>query len=329
VKHRLAPLDPRTYRNHPVHGEDRAWPESNCYVDLWIETLHGFGLDPVAGMAFTLALDFEGDQWTFFKYPLEDIYALYHIEVKEMNIWRPLLHHVEEQVGLGRVMIVEVDSYFLPDTAGVSYKTEHVKTSIAIQAVDSGAGRLGYFHGKGYYHVEGEDFGALFRLGRHAPPEGAFPLPPYVEMARIGERRVLGPVELTDRALELARFHLARRPATNPVARFRPRFLADLEWLATQELPTFHGYSFGTLRQCGACCELASTFVGWLAAQGVEGLEPAAADLEAVGSTAKTLQFKLARAVNTRKPVDFSPMLDRMETGWAGAMDLLDRRLGS
>jgi hypothetical protein len=60
----------------------------------------------------------------------------------------------------------------------------------------------------------------------------------------------------------------------------------------------------------------------------VAGLDAAATDLETVGNTAKTLQFKLARAVNARKPVDFAPMLDTMETAWASALDLLDRRLG-
>lgn len=324
---RLLPLDPATYRSHPVHGEDRAWPESNCYVDLWVETLHGFGLDPVAAMAFTLGLDFEGDQWTFFKFPLEDLFALYHIDVKEMNIWRPLLLHVEEQLELGRLMIVEVDSYYLPDTAGVSYQIEHTKTSVAIQDVDRAAGRMGYFHGKGYYNVEGEDFQALFRLGGHAPAAGAVILPPYVETARIGDRRILPPAELTGRAVELTRMHLARRPDSNPVTRFRARFQKDVEWLQTQDMAAFHGYSFGTLRQCGACCELAATFVDWLGARGVQGLEPASVNLATVGSTAKTLQFKLARAVNAKRPVDFTPMLDSMETAWAAALDHLETRL--
>ncbi|MEO7091799.1 MAG: DUF1839 family protein, partial [Polyangiales bacterium] len=63
-------FDPSKYVNHAVHREERAWSESNCYADLWLELLHGMQLDPVAALPFTLALDFEGDQWGFFKYPL-------------------------------------------------------------------------------------------------------------------------------------------------------------------------------------------------------------------------------------------------------------------
>ena len=57
----LAPRDPR---------RERAWAETNCYVDLWVELLHALGHDPIAALPFTLAIDFEGDQWTFFKFPL-------------------------------------------------------------------------------------------------------------------------------------------------------------------------------------------------------------------------------------------------------------------
>ena len=37
----LAPAGP--YVPHPLHDSGRDWPETNCYVDLWIELLHGRG----------------------------------------------------------------------------------------------------------------------------------------------------------------------------------------------------------------------------------------------------------------------------------------------
>ena len=91
-------------------------------MDLWIELLHALGHDPVAAAGFTLGTDFEGNQWRFFKYPAEDLRALFGIEVDEFNVWRPVLDHVEEQLGLGRLFTVEVDSWYLPDTAGISYR---------------------------------------------------------------------------------------------------------------------------------------------------------------------------------------------------------------
>ena len=35
---------------HALHQGERVWQETNCYVDLWIELLHGFGLDPRAAL---------------------------------------------------------------------------------------------------------------------------------------------------------------------------------------------------------------------------------------------------------------------------------------
>ena len=55
-------LDPATYRRHSLHGEGRTWAETNCYTDLLVELVHGFGHEPLAMLPFTLAIDFEGDQ---------------------------------------------------------------------------------------------------------------------------------------------------------------------------------------------------------------------------------------------------------------------------
>jgi hypothetical protein len=63
----IAGLDPANYTRHSLHGEQCAWVEKNCYIDLWIELLHALKLEPLAMLPFTAAIDFEGDQWTFFK----------------------------------------------------------------------------------------------------------------------------------------------------------------------------------------------------------------------------------------------------------------------
>lgn len=69
MKH-IVSLDPSTYQRHALHGEDRVWSETNCYVDVLIEQIHALGFDPVASLAFTLAIDFEVDQWTFSNTPM-------------------------------------------------------------------------------------------------------------------------------------------------------------------------------------------------------------------------------------------------------------------
>jgi len=159
----LWPIEPAAYTPHPLHRTELVWPQSNCYVDLWIELLHTFGVEPLAAMPFTFAVDLEGDQWTFFKFPLADLDALYGIQVFELNVWDSLPGHVEQQLSLGRPCLVEVDAFHMPDTAGTSYHAEHVKTSIGIQAIDVDGGRLGYFHNAGYYELDRRDFNGVFR----------------------------------------------------------------------------------------------------------------------------------------------------------------------
>ena len=320
---RLPVLTAAGFTAHPLHATERTWTETNCYVDVWIEVLHALGLDPVAGAAFTLSCDFEGDQWTLFKYPPEDLRAVYGLEVAEMNIWRPVVDHVEEQLALGHLCTVEGDAWFLPDTRGVSYRDAHVKTTIVPLALDRASRSLGYFHNAGYFELEGDDFDGLFRLAGFADPDA---LPPYVESVRLDRVRRDDP-DLVERVVDLTRDHLGRRPVDNPVTRMADRLLADLPWLAGQDLEAFHLYAFGLCRQCGASTELAATFVDWLNAHDAPGTEAAADALRDVAEGAKALQFALARVVRGRT-VDPAPVLQGMAERWAVAMDVLDARYG-
>jgi len=53
----------RGYQSHFSHAGERISPETNCYVDLWIETPHALGLDPVPAFACALSADHDGLQW--------------------------------------------------------------------------------------------------------------------------------------------------------------------------------------------------------------------------------------------------------------------------
>ena len=324
---RVRELDAATYQRHALHSEDRTWPESNCYVDLWIEIMHGIGLDPVPGLAFTLALDFEGDQYTFYKFGLNDLRDLYGIEVQELNIWKTLLEHAVEQTALGRILIPEVDSFWLPDTEGVSYQLTHTKTSIAIMDVDVPGRRLGYFHNKTYHELSGDNFDGVFRL---APGlAGPNVLAPYTEIAKLDGVKPVSADELTARAIGLARRYIALRPRQNPIAMHRDRFPADLEWMRASADPNlFHLYAFATFRQLGSCFEVAADFLRWLGAHGETGIDGAIADFSAIASTSKSFQFKLARAVTFKRDVDFAGAFDSMVANWDSAMSQLVERYG-
>lgn len=320
----IAALDPATYRRHALHGDERTWPETNCYTDLLIELIHGLGHEPLAMLPFALAIDFEGDQWTFFKPPHAALYDLYGMDIQELAIWRPLAEHVAEQVGAGRPVLVELDSFYLPDTAGTAYRLTHTKTTVAVNEIDVEGRRLGYFHNAGYWRLAGDDFAELFQLAG-APHDRV--LPPYVEFVRWrpGFAAPRGPA-LADASVELLRGQLQRVPRANPFPRFKARLAADLEWLEASPLERFHAYSFANLRQYGACYGLAEAHLAWLGAEGMGGFDAAAAEFRDIAQAAKALQFQLARCMSRGKPLDLAP-LDAMGGAWQRGMERLQERL--
>jgi hypothetical protein len=315
-------LDPAAYRRHAIHREDRIWAETNCYTDVMVELVHALGHEPEAMLGCTLAIDFEGDQWTFFKPLAGDVARLYGLEVQELALWRPMLEHFAEQVEMGRPLLAEVDSFYLPDTAGTAYRATHTKTTIGVNALDKASRRMGYFHNAGYFSVEGEDFDALLQAGGPAHPQV---LPPYVEFCK--PRANFVPPrgeELTQAAMALLPAHLARAPRENPFPRYRVRLERDLAWLLSADLALFHAYSFATLRQFGACYELAATHLAWLAGRGVGELTGPASALRSIAEEAKQTQFQLARAMARRKSLDLEP-IDRMAALWQEAFAPLAR----
>ena len=321
----VAPLDPATYRRHAIHGENRTWTETNCYADLLIELIHGLGHEPTAALPFTLAIDFEGDQWTFFKPPHGDLYELYGFDIQELAVWRPVVDHVAEQVRAGHPVLVELDSWYLPDTSGSSYRLAHTKSTVGVMDIDVAKRRMGYFHGASYYALEGDDFRDVFMM--EGAPHERF-LPPYFEYVKW--RRDFSPprgAQLLEASLALLKKHLVRAPRDNPFARFRERFASDLEWLMRAEIGLFHAYSFATLRQYGACYELSETYLRWLSAQGIAGVDEAAVAFKQISETAKAFQFQLARSMARKKPLDLAP-IDAMGAQWQGAMDPLRARFG-
>jgi len=306
-------LPERPAGQHALHDPARAWPETNCYVDLWVEVVHALKLDPLAMFGFTLATDFEGDQWTFFKPPLADLHELYGIDVQELTIWRPVLEHLREQIGRKRLVLVEVDAFHLPDTHATDYRKSHSKTTIAVEMLDEASRRLGYFHNATYGELEGDDFAHVF----------AGALPPYTEFAKLDRVVARSPEDLRSRARAILERELARRPAKNPLAAFRDRFPKDAEWLAEQDLAQFHLYAFATLRQLGACFELAAEHLRWLDAS-----DPAAPHFEAISTGVKALLFKVARMVNAKKKPSFDETLAGMESAWAAGMEIASVRHG-
>lgn len=313
-------LDPATYGRHGLHDLARNWPETNCYVDLLIEVLGQRGHDPRAALAFTVAQDYEGDQFTFFKFPPVDLALLYGVEILELAIFDRLEDHVRVQLARGRLPLIEVDSHYLPDTRGITYRQNHGKTTIGVNVLDSVNRRLDYFHNAGYFRLEGDDFDALLR----PPGDGGLPLFPYVEFIKFGPAPSAHTQVETSRML-LAR-HLRRRPQQNPFTAWGEVIGADIVRLIERPPEWFHTYAFSTLRQAGANFELLASYLAWLQEQGEPQLERARLAAEAIAAGAKVMQFQFARASARRKVPDVADAVRQLATDYDIVLgSLMDR----
>ncbi len=309
---------------HRLHDAARDWPETNCYVDVWIELLGALDLTVEACLGFTLASDFEGDQWTFFKPPHADLELLYGLQVEELTLWRPLVEHVRTQVDRGRIPLVEVDAFYLPDTCGTAYRGQHEKTTIGVVGIDAEARRMHYFHNRGVHELHGDDFAAVLRID---PKPSDVQLPPYCEIVKLEKLGRLGEPELRVRALELARRHFARRPAENPVLVYERGFGEHLPLLLAGDLAVYHAYGFASVRQLGAGFELLASHLFWLDAGRDGACARAAESFAGVSAAAKTLLLKLARIANSRTTRDVTSSFAEMAEGWGRGMDRLKEPL--
>jgi hypothetical protein len=300
----LLGLHPETYVPHAVHGSQAPYPETNCWTDVVIELLHARGDEPLAVLGCTLALDHEGDQFTFFKPRPDDLELLYGVDVHELQPYRPLLSHAEEQLSRGRTLIVEVDAWWLPDTAATSYRREHVKTAIALEGVEPD--RLTYFHNGGLFALSGEDLARVFD----------WKLPGYVELVRFDAGPRLVDFELRAVALEVTREALLRRPAVSPFEAFGEQLARELDQLVTLDEVGIHAFAFATTRMAGAAAALAAAHVRWLLPDAVS----AADALDRVSAGTRTLTVRLVR----RRPFDPAPLVEALASDWAEAHERLD-----
>jgi hypothetical protein len=313
--------DPATYVPHAVHGPDRTYAETNCYTDIIIELLHAHGDEPLAALGITVRMDFEGDQWTFFKPAPGDLERLYGVDIHEMQPYRPLPDQIAQQLAAGRTMIVELDSWYLPDTAATAYRTEHVKTSVAAAAIDREREVLRYFHNGGLHELSGEDYRGVFRLEGFAG--GPDVLPPYAELVRFDAGERLWGDALRAAARELLGHHLARRPAPNPFARFGAALERDLPALLAGEPADYHAYAFATVRMVGSGFELLAAHTRWLFGGDTGAAVAAAEAMDEIVAASKLLSLKLAR----RRAFDPASVIDGLAAAWERATGGLDAAL--
>lgn len=295
---------------HRLHAPDRPWPETNCYIDLWIELLHAIGRDPLPLLGLAAALDWEGDHFTFLKPSAADLSTLAGIVMHELALWDETAAHVATQLEGGAIPLLEVDAFFLPDTHASAYRTRHTKTTIAITATDPDQTWLEYIHNAGLFRLAGEDYEAI--LGT------ASPLFPYAELARIAPPPdpAPDPAVIRAAALEtLSRLAATRRPG-DPIARFAAALPALFE--RTRGDPTrIHALCFNTTRQLGAAFGLLADHLAWLGAGAGAAWVSPGADAAWLADSAKSLQFQISRAARRgRDDPAIAETLAEMSTVW-------------
>jgi hypothetical protein len=307
----LAGLTPATHRpDQALHGPGAAWPETNCALDLYLELLNVTGRTPRALGVIAFSADFFEDCWVTLK-PGSDDLARHGLSIVEYNTTGPLLGHVGRQLDAGRLMTVEVDSWWLPDTVGTAYRTDHVKTSITPIRIDVAAQTMGYLHNAGCYDLSGEDFDSVWS---EDVTRTRVPLP-YLELVRLGAV----PTEAQLRAAcgPALAAHLAQAPADNPVARLQEFLIGSIPTISGDE-PAFHRLAFATTRQLGATAQLASAFLRWW--DPAPAAEPSPAALfEEISHAVGRTQFALARAARGRR-VDPDNVLRGIPAAWGEAM---------
>lgn len=307
-------LQPKQYTPHPLHDDTRIWPGTNCHVDLWIEVIASLGHDPCAALGFTVLQDFEGDQFTFFKMPAEGLERLFGVTVHELTIYRPVAEHAEIQIARGRLPLIEVDGFYLPDTEGLSYRRTHTKTLIGLNRIDRAAHTLEYFHNEGLFCLKGQDFDGIFGLRTKGEADAVISLPPYVEFAKFDGPAATGD-ELVTRALTRLRQHLARVPKNNPFISFSFALDGIEERFDGCDL-LFHDFAFATTRQFGANFELLSAHLRWLGEHSGVIADVAISSAEALANDAKLLQFQMARTLNRNRTPSFGAITERLIKGY-------------
>ena len=293
------------------------WPETNCYLDLWIELLLAWGLDPGPVLGFAASTQFEGDQFTFGRPSHDDLARLHGVSVHELTVYRPLLDHIAAQQAQGATVLAEVDAYHLPDTHGTTYGAQHAKTTMAVLHHDPAAGRLDYIHNRARGTLAGADLpGAL---------SGDAVLPPYVELARRGCPVLQGPA-LAAAARDALAVRLRRRPPGNQVSAFRTSLVRDGARLSAGGTAGFHPYAFATYRMLGVTFQTLGQLAGWLQDAGDAGLDGVIEACRAGSSGAKAEQFRAARAVARGRAPEPGEPLDRAEAAWDAAFQGLAAR---
>ena len=184
------------------------------------------------------------------------------LDVQELAIWRPLVDACR-RTGRAGPAGAGGAGFLLPARHGghrLSARARQIDRGGRSTSTCRTAARL--LPQPGILPLVGRRFRQRVPPGRDANPAM---LPPYVEFVkRRPEAAPARPRLWTTPPLSFCGGICNRCREAIRSSSSSTRFAADLHWLADAPLEVFHQYSFATLRQFGACYELAATYLHWL-----------------------------------------------------------------
>ena len=273
------------------------------------------------------AQDFEGDHFTFSKFPSEDLNLLYSVRVQELAIYDSLEGHLATQIERGRMPIVEVDGFFLPDTRGTSYRRDapRRRRSPSTCSIRPARRRRLFSQRRILFPRVATDYdGLLIDAGRRRRR----PCYPYADFVKFGCHDDVGDLRAAARALLCK--HVGERPTANPVAAFRSR-IGEQAYAIAQKSPECVSrirvqHAAPARRQFRTAGEPSR-----LARRRHEPLRRRRARVpSALSSGAKSFQFQLARAIARKRFDGLAAHLDPLVAHYDRALDLVshtDRRV--
>jgi hypothetical protein len=307
-------VSPAGWRQHRLHALDRDWPETNCELDLWIELAASRGFEPEAMLGFAVAQDFIGDQFSLLLPPTEELERFYGANVRPLALYERFEDQFVQQVADGATVLLETDSFYLPDSRGVAYRRRHVKSTIAIAAIDPVRRSLDYFHNLGFWRLDAEDYEMVVHRPVHLQADEI--IPPFAQSIRFDFEPLRGD-ELRAVARERLRWRLSRAPQRDPVAAFGATLDSRAKKLEGAGENAFHDWAFHTLRQLGANYELLADHLVWLDPAVFAG---ACGECRRISALGKSLQFQLARAVLRGRSPDVSGVIVELSAARTAAL---------
>lgn len=303
-------------------AQDRIWAETNRYTDPWISVLAALRLEPTACLSFTLAVDFLDDQWTQFRPSHDDLHLLHGIEVQTLSLWRPLVEHLQEQLGAGRLVIVDVPARGLPDGAGGLLHPRCATETIIVNEIDIERERLGFFHRTDYRVLQGAEYRHLLHPGPDGPGETLFGHAEVINLHGLVRRP---PDTLRHLSHQLLQKSLARVPTRHPLRRWKRRFQREVTPLLAGGPTHYQYWADAGPHQLGAAFELAAFYLVWIAggSSGSAHLVQAADAFRQLSVLARSLLLKGARSVASGQAFHEHDLIERMVRLWSRGMQLL------